>query len=257
MSMVFVTDNQIRQMSQMENSLKLLYSEDGPKITGLDASSDTIYFSMENSGTIVKINQTSGKSEFLEAAGQPTKLSLDWLTHNIYYMNNEPRGKSISVCNFDDKSCTRLLSIDQHRQVSAIAVDAENKYLFYAIVSWSMFKPPNYVLYKTNLDGTAVQELVKNSPGFITGLAFDLYKKELYLVDQHQGQLSKIGYDGIRKVLLVANLTRPNGLAVFENQVTTISLNVVCCKNIESISSGFLPNGRFYAKVSSVRARRM
>jgi hypothetical protein len=219
MSLLFTSDNQIRRLSQIENSLKLVYSEDTPRITGLDVSVKTgaIFFTAENTGTILMLN--SSNKVYLEDVGQPGKLVLDWMTNNIYYVNNEPNAKSISICNFDDKACSHLIPVDQHRQISAIAVDATNKLLFYSLVSWWMFNSPNYVIYKTNLDGTESQEIVKSSSGYVTGLSCDIYKKQLYFVDQHQGQLTQIRYDGSKKTVLASNLTRPMGLSFFENLV--------------------------------------
>lgn len=221
MSLVFSSDNQIREISQMSNSLKLVYSDETPKITSLDVSvkSGYIFFTVENSDTILKINRADSKREYMENVGQPTKITLDWITGNLYYVNNAPGVKSISICNFEDKACSNLIPVDIHRQVSALVVDSSNKLLFYSLVSWWTFNSPNYVIYKTNLDGTGTQELVKSTSGYITGLAFDLYKKELYFIDQHQSQLTKIKYDGSDKTLLVSNLTRPVGLNFFENHL--------------------------------------
>lgn len=170
MSMLFVTKNQIRELSQTENALKLLHSEDGTKITGLDvsASSGAIYYSLKDSRSIVLINKNTSTQEFIEGVGAPQQIALDWITNNIYYVNDNP--KSISICNFNDKSCAQLLSIDNNRQLSAIAVDARNKALFYSLTSWFVYKSPSYIIYKTNLDGSEPQELIKNTMGHITGL---------------------------------------------------------------------------------------
>ncbi|RZC40516.1 vitellogenin receptor, partial [Asbolus verrucosus] len=222
MSMIFTSDNQIRELSQMENSLKMVHdSSDTPKITGLDVcvKTGTIYFSIENSGTILMVRKNNPTAEYIEDVGQPQKLSLDWVTNNVYYVNNQPDIKSISICNFDSKACSRLIPIDVHRQVSALAVDAANKFLFYSLTSWWIFNSPSYVIYKTNLDGTGSHELIKSRSGYITGLAYDLHKKELYYVDSHQGQLGKISYDGTMNVVLLSNLTRPVGLNFFENHL--------------------------------------
>ncbi|KYB26208.1 vitellogenin receptor isoform X1 [Tribolium castaneum] len=219
MSLIFSSNNQIREISQLENSLKMLYSEETPRITSLDVglTSGAIYFTVENSNAILKINKGDTKREYLENVGQPCKITLDWRTNNIYYFNNAPTTKSIGLCNFNDKTCANLIPVDTHRQVSALVVDPINNVLFYSLVSWWIFNSPSYIVYKTNLDGTGGQELIKTSPGYITGLSYDLYKKELYFISQHQ--LSKIKYDGSDRTVLLSNLTQSVGLNFFENHL--------------------------------------
>lgn len=240
MSMVYASYNQLRMLSQQSNSLNIIYADETPKITGLDLTVDQyVYFSIETAGTIHRINTVTKKREYMEHIGQPQKLAVDWATNNVYYVNAESESRAISVCNFDKKMCNTLINTDVHRQVSAIAVDSLNKYLFYSITSWWIFNSPSFIIYKTNLDGTGKQELVPSTPGkavlgnylptyltyfmiclgFITGLTYDLNKKVLYYVDQRNNQIRSINYDGTKNTAVFSNLTHPVSIKFFENHI--------------------------------------
>lgn len=83
-----------------------------------------------------------------------------------------------------------------------------------------------------------MHEMMKSTaPGYITGLAYDLHRKELFYVDQHQGRIGKINYDGTSNTVLTSNLTRPVGLSFFENHLYFL------------ISGGFMGKCRLYAPV--------
>lgn len=167
MSLIFTSNNQIRSLSQKTNSLSIIYSSDMPKITGLDfiLKSKSVYFSIEITGTIHRINQGTQLREYIEHVGQPQKISVDWASQNVYFYNADTETKSINVCNFEGMVCAKLIDIDTHRQVSALAVDSLNKVMFYSVTSWWVLNSPSYVIYKCNLDGSGKVELVKFDKG--------------------------------------------------------------------------------------------
>lgn len=167
MSVIYIAENQVRELDQKSNSLRVLYSEEMPKITGIEMSmqDNLIYMSLENSQTIQKLRPKNKTIHYIENVGQPEKITLDWSTNNIYFYNAQTDSKSINVCNFEAMLCARVIDIDLHRQVSSLAVDSVNKFLFYTVVSWWVYDTPSFVIYKTNLDGTGRQELVGSSEG--------------------------------------------------------------------------------------------
>ncbi|CAG9766392.1 unnamed protein product [Ceutorhynchus assimilis] len=219
MSVMYTLDNQIREISQKTNSLKILYSEEMPKITDLEVAvrENSILFTIENSPTLQKINTNTMKRQYIEHIGYPRKIAYDWSTGHIYYYNALSDDKSISVCSFEAMACAKLIDVDIHLHVSELTVDSVNRVLFYSLTSWWVFNVPSYVLYKANLDGTGVTEIVKSTHGFISGLSYDLNKKQVYYADQHQGQILKISYEGKQKTTLFSNLTHPSSLKFFEN----------------------------------------
>ncbi|KAJ8934130.1 hypothetical protein NQ314_013589 [Rhamnusium bicolor] len=240
MSLIFTSDNQIRILTQRTNSLSVLYSEELPKISGLDVVLYPyhIYFSIETTGTIHRIDPKTRTRQYIEHVGQPQKISVDWSTNNVYFYNAESQMKSISVCNFDEMLCAKLFDVDIHRQVTALAVDSVNKVMFYSLTSWWVFTSPSYVIYKCNLDGSGSHELVKSSSGYVIDLTFDFNKKDLYFIDQHNNHTSMVNYEGKNKTLFFTVISRPLGLRYFENHLyyLTIGGYVVKCKLFDTRS---------------------
>ncbi|XP_050301092.1 vitellogenin receptor isoform X2 [Anthonomus grandis grandis] len=217
--LLYTVDNQIREINQKTNSLRVVYSEEMPKITDLDVSlrEHSVVFTIENSPTIQKLNIISMKRHYIEHIGYPRKIAYDWSTGNIYFYNSVSDEKSISVCSFDSMSCAKLIDIDIHRHVSELVVDSENRVLFYSLTSWWVFNSPSYVLYKAYLDGSGVTEIVKSTNGYVSGLTYDLNKKQLYYADQHAGNIVSLTYEGTQWQVLFPNLTHPASLKFFEN----------------------------------------
>lgn len=168
MSIIFITDDQIREQNQRTNHLSVLFSADMPRITGLDVliKSKTIYFSTESASSIHRIDFKAQTRHFINNVGQPQKIALDWATNNVYYYNNEAHANSVGVCNFE-AMCAQLIKVDAHRQVSALAVDSVNKFLFIALSSWWVFNSPNYAIYRYNLDGTGSKQIIETTSGRI------------------------------------------------------------------------------------------
>nr|AVH84929.1 vitellogenin receptor [Harmonia axyridis] len=225
MSMIYLSNNEIRQLTQKENSIKLLYSADTARITGLAysfANSD-IYVSIENMGIIMRINLKTGMKDVIYNVGQPKKVTLDWITNNIYFYNHMPYSKSIDVCNFQSKNCAPLIKTDLHSQVTNIAVDGVNRVLFYSVTTWFLFNTPTCTIYKVYLDGSGRQALAEDIQGYISGIAYDVNKKHLYYTNQHVGMINRVSYDGSMKVIITQNVTHSMGLGFFENRLYYLS----------------------------------
>lgn len=224
---VFTTETQIRKLSQGDNSLSLVYSDDTPRISGLDISISTkyLYFTIEVTGTIHRINLENGTKDYISNVGQPQKLAVDWISQNVYFVNADSSYKSISLCNFDLQRCAKVIDLNIHGQVSALAIDAFNKYIFYAVVNWWVFNSPNYIIYRANLDGTKLIQLVNSSNGHISGLTFDCNKRVLYYIDRYHGHIHFLNYDGSHHVYIQSNLTNPRELNLFEDHLYFLSSN--------------------------------
>lgn len=174
MSLIYTNEGQIRELTQKTNKLTTIFSSTIAKITGLDANYDPkfIYFSLEQPPSIHQIEIETKKRNFLldKDIVQPQKLAVDWSTQNIYYYNAQSNDKFIGICSYKDTACAKVINIDLHRQVSAMAVDSVNKKLYYALSNWWMFNSPTYMIFSTNLDGTGSEVLVEASSGKFTAI---------------------------------------------------------------------------------------
>lgn len=221
MSLIYTAENEIRMISKKDNTLSVIHSDETPKITGLDVSAAAghIYFSIQDSGTIHKLDMKTQSKAYIPSVGEPEWISLDWISDNVYFVNAYGKTKTIDVCHFDTGKCATVKDLGAGNHVTAISVDPVNKYLFYTTVEWWVFNAPHYSLYRSNLDGTKTQELVKASKGFITGLTYDSNKKLLYIVEHHEGHIYSINYDGTDLMAIIYNVTSPRGLNLFEDQL--------------------------------------
>lgn len=217
MSLIFTTGNEIRKLSQVDNSLSRIFARDTPAITGLDIDVNLgdLYFSMDILGTIYKFNLNNFKEEHIENLGFPRFLSFDWINKNVYFAD----GVQIKMCSFVKRNCAQVTEVDVHHQINALAVDPVNKLIFYSTTHWWIFNTPTSFVYKCRLDGSKNEEVIKASKGHITGITFDLNKKIIYYVDQTKGTISAINYDGSNERVLFTNLKRPNGLNLFEDHL--------------------------------------
>lgn len=221
MSLIFTTENRIRMLSQKDNSLRVIYSDETPRISGLDVSAATgyVFFSIQDSGTIHKIHINNKMKYYIPAVGQPELISLDWITSNVYFVNTYGDERTIDLCHFDTAKCAKIKDVGFRDHVTALSVDPVNKYLFYAVTQWWVFNSPHYSLYRCNLDGTKAHELIKTSKGFITGMTYDSNKQVLYFVEHHEGEIHSINYDGTDLNVIIYNLTSPRGLNLFEDEL--------------------------------------
>lgn len=221
MSIIYTAENKIRMLTQKDNTLRVIFSDETPKITGLDVSTTAgyIYFSIQDTGTIHKLNIKTKTKSYITSIGQPEKISLDWVSQNVYFINGYGKTKTIDVCHFDSDKCATIKEVGIGDHVTSISVDPINKYLFYTTVQWWVFNSPHYTLYRSNLDGTKTKELIKSSKGFITGMTYDSNKKILYFIEHHDGYIYAINYDGTDLMAIIYNLTNPRGLNLFEDQL--------------------------------------
>lgn len=75
-------------------------------------------------GLVGKINvlDISGHKTFIGDMGQPGKLSFDWITGNVFFIDNAKPNK-IMVCHMDEKACACILTVNGSYSLSQIVVD--------------------------------------------------------------------------------------------------------------------------------------
>lgn len=225
MSLIFVTGNQIRRLDELDNGLSVLYSDTTPEITGLDVSiaENLVYFSIKESGTIHRLDVNTYGREYMLNAGRPTKLATDWVTQNVYFADDSSRvgGRAVKVCNFDKRRMATLFTVDASAQISAIAVDPLNKYLFYVTTTWRVFNSPSSSVWRRTLDGMKPIEVVRFPKGHVSGLAVDPYTRKIYASDQYNGEIRKLDYDGNGTGLVVfaTDTIKIYGLNLFEDHL--------------------------------------
>ncbi|XP_066143370.1 vitellogenin receptor [Euwallacea fornicatus] len=219
LTLLYTIYNQIRQITQKTNSLRIVYAGNIPKIAALEVAikDNAVLFAIENSPTIYMMNLDTLKMGYIEHIGYPTQIAYDWATGNIYYHNAFSADRSISVCSFRDMACAKLIDVDTNHHVSELVIDSINRVMFYSLTTWFVINSPSFVLYRAALDGTAITEIIPATGGFISGLTYDMNKRQLFYADQQEGQIVRTTYDGHQKSVIFGNLTHPKDLKFHEN----------------------------------------
>lgn len=220
--------------------LGTLWSTNVSKIIGMDVNAhlNFLYFTVEDAGAIFEYNLKTKKVNFVNEVGNPTKLAVDWITNNIYFVD-QTSSPSIKVCNMVKKVCIRLTTLKKRDFVKSIAIDATNNYLFYAVLHYSEFSSPNSVIYRLNLDGTH-PDIVVTGEQYVSSMTCDSNKKVLYYVELSTNSIWSVKYDGTRKQALIKDnplIKKPKSISLFEDQVyvaNTGTLAMVECKTYAS-----------------------
>ncbi|XP_057655031.1 vitellogenin receptor [Diorhabda carinulata] len=265
MSMYFIVhDYQIRELISKSNAMTIISTTPMIKISSLQALVEpkTVFFSTAETGAIYKLDINTNMMHIIRHVGKPQKIAIDWSTQNVYFYNDDSIEKSISVCSFEEK-CAKLIDIDAHRQVSALAVDSINKVLFYVLRNWWILDSPNYVIYKTNLDGSNKTEIVETALGNIEDITLDINKQILYFKDHQAGTINSVSYRGGLVKPLFSNVNETRSLQFYENQLYYYQSDgfIISCKLYDGrtcsrrIKLNSFTNGNFIISQSSLQPK--
>lgn len=226
MSIYFAVRNEIRQYVPSRRSLRVVYVETSGDITSLevDVTREMIYYTIRGNTTLQQLGIANGYRKSVSNVGVAKPIALDWITQNVYFASEAPSTEGISsqlrVCNVAGWHCA-LISEPIH-SVTALAVDAMNKYLFYATVLPNLEGGYNHIgpiirLYRNNLSSRQSNHIIKTFDNAINNIAIDYRHKYVYVA--REGTIDRLDYDGNRLLNIVETVMRTQGLNVFENHL--------------------------------------
>lgn len=102
------------------NTIKVIHRENSPKITGLDVFSknNAVFYSVAELGQIHHLNMTTNTEYIVYNLGKPTLIGIDWITDNVYFVDDANSQKWIVVCHIDKQKCANLIQLDSDITVS-------------------------------------------------------------------------------------------------------------------------------------------
>ncbi|XP_067000750.2 vitellogenin receptor [Anabrus simplex] len=238
LDMVFVAnDNEIRKVPSNLKYMKLIHQDIGLKITGLDvnARNKTIYWSSGISGAIHSHSLSDNKQTFAKNLGRPTTLAVDWITGNIYFVDESLQNHlRIKVCNLEERRCAMLLHAEAGTVIHSLAVDPISGFLFWSETSYAMFNNPSSIINRAELSGANSTVFVSGNLAAVAGLAADSIRRRLYWVDHVEQRVESIDYHANgRHIVFTKEVKHPNGLLLFEDDLYWISAgsgNVMKCR---------------------------
>lgn len=192
-----------------------------------------LYFTVEDSDALYEYNATDGSHTFVENIGDPTLVSLDWITDNVYFVDKSAE-PSIGVCHMANRVCITLVKRKPRDIIKGLAVDPVNKQIFFAVLRRYVFDPAESFIYSANMDGTNV-EVVASGKMHISALACDHDRHILYFTEWNSRAIWSVNYDGSKLQVVIGNenILRPIGLDLFEGTAGVINIGsnvVVRCK---------------------------
>lgn len=198
------------------------------QINGMDLNYEQqlLYFTVEDQSTLYELNLTSKRLSMVDNVGKPTKIAVDWVTNNVYFIDYNTNGSSIRVCHMLERRCIKLLTFKQNEHVKSIAIDPLNHRLFYSVVNYFVMTSPETKIFIANLDGTQTRLLV-NGGHDVTAMAVDPYAERVYFTDLGNRTLISILYDGTNKRTVLehsAYLMRPITINLLESHAYIMNI---------------------------------
>lgn len=215
---------------RLQPNLDVIWSANSSssQIKGMDLNYEQqlLYFTVEDQSTLYELNLTSKRLTQVDNVGTPTKITVDWVTNNVYFIDYNTEGSSIRVCHMRERRCIKLLTFSRNVHVKSIVVDPLNHHLFYSSIDYFSFTSTETRIFMANLDGTQAKITV-NGGYFITSFTIDPYSERVYFTDLEKRSLFSIRYDGTKTRNIIDNspmLLRPNIINFLEGHMVIMNI---------------------------------
>ncbi|KAF9813271.1 hypothetical protein SFRURICE_017003 [Spodoptera frugiperda] len=179
-----------------------------------------LYVASEEGNKLLEVNETQNVIAVTNV-GKPSRVAVDWVTGNVYFVDTTPYDQRIRVCHVKRKRCASLLKLPSDATVTALIVEPSSSRMFYCVT-----RKLESVIWTANLAGRHVTDLatVRNC----TGLAADSFKKKLYVAETGPAHIIRMDYEGenFNKILSDhPRLQAPHGLVIFEDYIYYLEAN--------------------------------
>ncbi|XP_049827409.1 vitellogenin receptor-like isoform X1 [Schistocerca gregaria] len=248
MEYVLVTGGgQIRKVSQSLASVDVLHKHQFLRVTGLDvdAREYAVCWSTRDTATIYCQSLKTHNRTYVEGVGNPTEVAIDWITKNIYYVNDVPVGQSdIQVCHLTEKLCAVVVTAEHGSRIGNIAVDPLAGYLFWTEMSTLIENGVAGSIRRADLAGGSRTVLVQSGLGLLSGLALDTVRRTIYWTDASFQVVESATYDGEERTAeFTSEVKRPKRLVLFEDELYWLPEH-----------SGFVVKCKLFTKVKRCRS---
>ncbi|XP_067639802.1 vitellogenin receptor Yl isoform X3 [Eurosta solidaginis] len=230
-ALMFSTYNEVRSMTEQPITLRVAWAVNDTKIAGFDLNirKREAYFTTDVENVLYKVDMEKGEVIAGLRVQTPTKVAVDWITDNVYVITRAAQ-YGIHVCSFHAKMCGRIVTSLPRDTIRTLAIDALKRRLFYVTVRSHSFNLPLSEVNMVHLDGKKRETLLVKQGGYITALACDPYKRQLYFVDMHTKTLQVMDYKTKTKpiprtIIQKGNVVmHPSGLTIYENQAFIVNI---------------------------------
>nr|QBM78333.1 vitellogenin receptor [Calliptamus italicus] len=228
MEYVFVVGGtEIRKASHSFSHVDVVHRHTSLKVTGLDvdAREDLVYWSARDMNAIYYLSLKTHNKTLVTGLGKPTEIALDWLTKNVYYVNEVSVTQSyVQVCSLAGTLCARVITGDHNTEIKNLVVDPPSGLLFWTETTMFMFGTPTSAILSAEMSGANKQRVIKSMLGYVSGLAVDPIKRRLYWADRTFHVVEAADYNGEnRQQLFKRRVENPIRLVLFEDNLYWLS----------------------------------
>lgn len=206
--------------------LSILKSANGSKITALDMNFDKqlLYFTIEDADTLYELNWNNSQMNSVANVGSPSKIAVDWVTDNVYFIENAVK-PTLKICHLNDTQCITLLKFAEHEHIKTLAVDPINRRFFYSITKRFQLASAESLIYMHNLDGTN-KKIIANNTFTVPSLTCDFYNERIYYIGLESRTVWSVNYDGTEKHVVIASnefFRRPIEISLIESHIYVLN----------------------------------
>ncbi|XP_026332795.1 prolow-density lipoprotein receptor-related protein 1 [Hyposmocoma kahamanoa] len=221
MSILYVSGNSVRSISADGYTTVEYTDHNTGSISDMDYNvrMKKLYITSAEARKLVEANTTNNET-IITNVGRPSKIAVDWITDNVYFVDSTPSARLMRVCNVKQKLCARLQKLP-NAEVTALVVDPAHRRMFYCVT-----KDFESVIWSATLSGQKVMDIatVHNC----TGLAVDSFKKIVYIAETGPAHILWMDYEGGQLKMFISDdpyLQAPHDLAIYEDHIYFLVAN--------------------------------
>ncbi|XP_011863854.1 PREDICTED: vitellogenin receptor isoform X2 [Vollenhovia emeryi] len=195
MESIFITEKDIRKVSNRFHTSELVHTFASPSISGFDEINGFVYWSDDEFGTINKINVKTKEVITVYDVIHPQALAVDSITDNVYVIdNNHPN--TINVCDLEKERCATLVKIKDKAKATSLVIDYTNKLLIWSQVTLQANQSHSEIC-RTNLMGDDMK-IINSDVGYVATIAIDRIKSKIYWLNNFKKTIESSDLDGSR-----------------------------------------------------------
>ncbi|KAI8432542.1 hypothetical protein MSG28_013539 [Choristoneura fumiferana] len=181
----------------------------------INIGQNTFYIASPEGKKLMEINATDGNVAITNV-GKPSKVAVEWVTGNVYFVDSTPGSSCIRVCNFQRQRCAKLHKLPAGAVVTSLVVSPETRRLYFCMDSNSS---STTVIWGGELSGLKGNDLAVEH---CAGLAVD--GDLLYVAGR--SEILRVDAELTHSLKIVTNdkhLQSPRSPVVFEDHVYVLS----------------------------------
>ncbi|XP_014291555.1 vitellogenin receptor isoform X1 [Halyomorpha halys] len=217
MKYYFATKKEIKYKSQsLQQTVVVYQSQRDMDMKGMDfdMNSDVIFWTSEISGYLYKVDIKSKNVTQITNLIRPTKVSYDWVTGNIYVLENF---KIIRVCNFKAKLCSAIYTAKNGINIETIVLDPKSRIMFWSESKWLMSQTPNSTLQQASMSAENPSVVLSFDFSPVNDIVVDHFHKVVYWSNPIDNKIERCTYDGKDRTIVVRSEYPPRDLVLFED----------------------------------------